>query len=151
MELRTKFHECSEATGRLRMSFPGAAMTDFNDLTDRYVALWNERDDSKRRREIEALWVPDGIECTKSRVVQGYQPIYERVTASHEKNVRDCGNVFRSCGNADGHHGLIKFNWTMNSRETGDLVATGAYVLVVEESGRIRAAYFFNEPINARA
>lgn len=126
-------------------------MTDFNDLTDRYVAIWNERDANQRRREIEALWTPDGIECTKSRLVQGHQALYERVTASHEKNVRDAGNVFRSCGNADGHHGLIKFNWTMNAVETGTLVATGAYVLMVEESGRIRAAYFFSEPISTRA
>ena len=58
-------------------------MTDFNDLADRYVALWNERHAEESRRRIEALCATDGIGCTKSRLVQGYQALYERVTASH--------------------------------------------------------------------
>ena len=126
-------------------------MMDFNDLAEQYVAVWNERDADRRRRRIEALWAPEGMECTKSRLVQGHQALYERVTASHERNVRDAGNIFRSCGNADGHHGLVRFNWTMNVDRTGAVVAAGAYILTLDDSGRICAAYFFSDPLSSRS
>ena len=35
-------------------------MTDLNDLRERYVAVWNEPDPGARRKQIEALWAPDG-------------------------------------------------------------------------------------------
>ena len=36
-------------------------MTDPNELADRYVALWNKRDPSRRRQLIAELWADDGV------------------------------------------------------------------------------------------
>jgi hypothetical protein len=121
-------------------------MTDFVALAERYVSVWNERDDMQRRRIIEGLCAPDGFECTKSGLVQGYGALYERITTSHERNVRDGGCLFRYAGNADGHHAVMKFNWTMNAVDTGAPKATGAYILSHDDGEKIKAAYFFSDP-----
>ena len=36
------------------------SMLDAQALADRYVAVWNERDEGSRRTAIAALWVPEG-------------------------------------------------------------------------------------------
>lgn len=47
-------------------------MNDYDELTDRFVAVWNETDPKQRRRRIRGLWNEDGVECTKQRESQGY-------------------------------------------------------------------------------
>ena len=121
-------------------------MNDYDELTDRYVAVWNETDPEQRRRRIRELWSEDGIECTKQRQTQGYAALEARITASHEKNVRDAGYHFRSCRNADGHHGLVKFNWEMLQKSDGAIQATGFYILLLNNAGKIRTAWFFVDP-----
>jgi hypothetical protein len=118
-------------------------MNDFNELADRYVAVWNEQDPEQRHRRVRDLWIEDGIECTKARETQGYAALEARITASHEKNVRDAGCLFRSCRNADGHHGLVKFNWEMIRTGDDAVQATGFYVLLLNDTGKIRAAWLF--------
>jgi hypothetical protein len=116
---------------------------DYNELADRYVAVWNERNAESRRSRIKELWREDGIECTQAREVQGYESLEAQITASHEKNVRDGGHVFRSCRNAVGHHNLVKFNWEMIKTAGGSVEATGSYVLRLDNEGKIYTAWLF--------
>jgi hypothetical protein len=118
-------------------------MNDFSELTDRYVAMWNETNAERRNQTVRELWVDDGMECTPARETRGHAALEARVTASHEKNVRDAGCLFRSCHNAEGHHGLIKFNWEMFRVSDSVIQATGFYMLLVEDSGKIRQAWLF--------
>jgi hypothetical protein len=62
-------------------------MNDFNELTCRYVAMWNETNTERRNQYVRELWVEDGIECTKARETRGHTALEARVTASHERNV----------------------------------------------------------------
>src|SRR5882724_4240250 len=71
-------------------------MLDPQTLADRYVAVWNEKDEERRRDAIAALWVPDGQHFVAAREAQGYDDLEKRIRGSHEKNVRDDGNRFRA-------------------------------------------------------
>lgn len=118
---------------------------DFNELADRYVSVWNEKDTERRRQLIKELWREDGIECTKLRETVGHVELEKRIIGSHEKNVRDGSCIFRSCQNADGHHNMAKFDWEMIKLATNAVVATGCYILYLDDTGKIRAAYLFVE------
>jgi hypothetical protein len=116
---------------------------DYNELTDRYVAVWNETDPRRRNQYVRELWTEDGIECTQARETRGHDALEARVTASHEKNVRDAGCLFRSLRNADGHHGLLKFNWEMFRTSDSAIQSTGFYMLLLNDTGKIRQAWLF--------
>ena len=121
-------------------------MNDFNELTERYVAMWNETNAERRSQMVRELWIEDGIECTAARETRGHDALEARVAASHEKNVRDAGNLFRSRRNASGHHGLVKFDWEMLRQSDGAIQATGCYVLLLNDVGKIRQAWLFVDP-----
>ena len=121
-------------------------MNDFNELTSRYVAMWNETKTERRNQYVRELWSEDGIECTAARETRGYEALETRVTASHEKNVRDAGCLFRRCHGATGHHGLIKFNWEMFQVSDGVVQSTGSYVLLLDDSGKIQQAWLLVDP-----
>lgn len=120
-------------------------MRQSNELADLYIAVWNESDADKRRQIIRELWADDGTECTKARETKGYAELEARIKSSHEKNVRDGGCRFRSCQNADENHAVIKFDWEMIRIKDDSIRATGSYVLLLNEAGKIRGAYFFSD------
>ncbi len=37
-------------------------MSDLQELTDRYVAVWNEPDGDRRRKLLRELWTEDGVQ-----------------------------------------------------------------------------------------
>lgn len=112
-------------------------------LADRYVAVWNETDPAARRSAIAQLWRPDGHHYVKTLQVQGHDALEQRVTGSHEKNVRNAGHVFRAARNAQQLPGMVTFNWEMLKPATGEVVATGLEFLEVDGDGRIVADYQF--------
>ena len=88
-------------------------MNDLHALAERYVSVWNEPDAAARRRLIAALWADDGEHFTPSLHVRGHRALEGRVIGAWEKWVRDANHRFRYCGNADGHHGGVRFHWEM--------------------------------------
>ena len=54
-------------------------MLDAQTLADRYVDVWNERDDESRRVAIAALWVPDGQHYVEGREARGYEALEKRM------------------------------------------------------------------------
>ena len=118
-------------------------MNDANCIAKNYVSVWNETDPERRRQRIYSLWVENGIECTKTRLTSGYAALEARITASHEKNVRDGNNRFVLHGNADRNHDVIKLDWQMISVTDGVVKATGSYYLALDGGDKIISAYFF--------
>lgn len=112
-------------------------------LADRYVAVWNETDDERRRATIAALWVPDGQHYAGTREACGYEALEARIRGSHEKNVRDDGNRFRAASNARLLHDVVTFHWEMLPADSDAVLATGLEFLAVDEGGRILADYQF--------
>lgn len=120
-------------------------MNEVTELAERYVSMWNETDPRQRGKVIRELWAEDGMECTKFRLTRGHTELESRITASHEKNVRDAGCRFVLLGNADRNHDAVKLNWKMVCVEDGTVRATGSYMLLLNKDDRIIGAYFFSD------
>ena len=118
-------------------------MLDPQVLADRYVAVWNERDEECRRTAIPALWVPDGRHFVAAREAQGYPDLEQRIRGSHEKNVRDDGNRFRAVPGARRLRDAVTFHWEMLPAGADTVLAKGLEFLLVDDDDRILVDYQF--------
>jgi hypothetical protein len=118
--------------------------TTFDEFADRYVALWNEPDPALRRMAIAEIWAPDGRYYNVRAEYTGHDAVQTAVTASHDKWVGG-GYVFRSRGNAEGHHNGVRFSWEMAPAAGGDVTSIGAEFVILDDDGRIRVDYQFVE------
>ena len=112
-------------------------------LADRYVAVWNETDDQRRRDAIAALWVRDGRHFVAAREAQGYEALEQRIRGSHEKNVRDDGNRFRAAPGARRLHDVVTFYWEMLPADADTVLARGLEFLLVNDEDLILVDYQF--------
>lgn len=121
-------------------------MTAYDQLVERYVALWNEADLAERRRMIAELWSEEGVHANKRTEWRGHAQMMERVTGSYEKSIRDGGYRFETAGNAEGYRNVVRFNWYMRPASGGKVAAQGFELLVLDDGGRIAADYQFIDP-----
>jgi hypothetical protein len=112
-------------------------------LSEHYAALWNEPDQTQRKAAIARLWTAEGRHFVKTQQVCGYDALEQRMQASHEKNVRDAGYLFRIAGAAQQLPGVVTFNWHMVVPATGNAIAKGLEFLAVDIEGRIVTDYQF--------
>jgi hypothetical protein len=137
-------------------------MTNEDQLTERYVALWNEPDPDRRRDTIRELWTEDGSqvleppeEMRSSAAAigflaprlesRGYHALEARVTRAYEDFVGSGQFRFRARANAARLDDVVKFNWEMVPAEGGEVAAVGLDVLILAPDGRIRVDYQFIE------
>jgi hypothetical protein len=118
------------------------AMEQAQEIANRYIAVWHERDAQIRRDLIARLWVEDGLHYVGEREARGYDALEKRITGSHEKNVRDGDNRFRA-GNARALRDVVTFDWEMIPAGGGEVLATGREILLLAEDRRILADYQF--------
>ena len=91
---------------------------------------------------IAALWAPEGAHYVGTREVQGYDALEQRVTGSHEKNVRDGGHRFK----VSAVHALqdaVMVDWNMVPSAGDAVVAAGRDVFIVDADHRILIDYQF--------
>ncbi|MFD9740662.1 hypothetical protein [Umezawaea sp. NPDC059074] len=134
---------------------------DPQELTDRYVAVWNEPDADVRRDTIRELWADDATHVLRppqdirqaveglgfiatALEARGHAALEFRVTRAHEEFVAPGTFTFSSRGNADRLHDVVKFTWEMVSSD-GEVAGVGLEVLVLDQDGRIRTDYQFIE------
>ncbi len=125
-------------------------MSDMSEFVARYVNVWNEADDGRRRETIKALWHEDARQLARTLEAFGHSGIETRVKNAYEKWVRDKGNIFRLRDGVDGHHGTIKLRWEMlplsdKDKIGGEVSSVGFDFLVLGDDGRIRTGYQFIE------
>ncbi|MFG3105592.1 hypothetical protein [Streptomyces tendae] len=135
---------------------------DIHDLTDRYVAVWNEPDAERRHAAIRELWSADAVHVLQppKEILQtaeglgfdrlllearGHRALEFRVTRAHEEFVAPGTFVFRSRNNADRLHDVVKFNWEMAPQDGGEAAGVGLEILVLGPDGRIVSDYQFIE------
>ena len=113
-------------------------------IAERYVALWNERDAEKRRRDIEAFFAPAAEHYVKGREAIGYDALEARIIGSHEKNVRDGGNIFREAPGAQQLRNVVIFDWAMTpAGDPKTVSAIGREVITLEPEGRAISDFMF--------
>lgn len=114
------------------------------EIADRYAAIWNEADATKRRQLIEAFFAPQGEHYVKTREAIGYDALERRVVGSHEKNVRDGGYIFRAAPGAQLLRNIVTFNWHMTpASDPSHIVAVGLEFLVLDDQGLATKDYQF--------
>lgn len=135
---------------------------DLNDLTDRYVAVWNESDKERRHAAVRELWAADAVQVLQppqemrqaaerlgfDRLVleaRGHDALEVRVTRAYEEFVAPGTFAFRSRGDADRLHNVVKFGWEMVPRAGGDVAGVGLEILLLDADGRIISDYQFIE------
>lgn len=121
-------------------------MSRAQELADRYVEVWNERETETRRQQIAALWVTGGAHYVGTREARGYTELEQRIAGSHEKNVVLAGNRFRAARDACALRDVITFHWEMLPARGDTVLAVGLEFLVVNAEGRIVTDYQFVLP-----
>jgi hypothetical protein len=116
--------------------------TNFNQLAERYVASWNERDPELRHKLVEELWAENATYFNRFFVVQGRETIEFATGRGHEEYFGK-GFCFRSRNDAYGHHNGVRFGWVMVSAATGEVDTFGEEYVVLDEDGRILLDYQF--------
>ena len=96
-------------------------MSEFNDLVDRYIAVWNEVDPDRRQRLIAETFSESASYIDPLMTSEGHAEIDGMVRAVQE---RFPGYRFGRAGTVDGHHDRIRFHWEL-ATEGGSVVAKG--------------------------
>jgi hypothetical protein len=114
-------------------------------LVQRFVSVWNETDEQRRRDTVSELWTLDGRHLMGAHDVRGHAALMERVAASHHRNVVEGNCYFRPATSIQFVPGMVKFRWDMVRRTTGEVVAAGVGVLVLTIDHRIACDSLFTE------
>ena len=136
-------------------------MTDTQaELTEKYLALWNEPDANRRRRMIAELWTEDGrhilqppqeiraiaarpgLAMTAILEARGYEEIDARAASAYEHWVGSQGLSFRGRDDAERVGDVVKFHWEAIAKD-GDVVAVGLIFMVLAADGRSERDYTF--------
>jgi hypothetical protein len=122
------------------------AMSQAEDLANRYIHIWNETDPAARRAQVAALWIETGTHYVKVREVHGHADLETRVATSHQTNVVERNYRFEATGDVEQLRDLVKFKWHMVPQAGGAVAATGSIVALLAADGRIRVDYQFVDP-----
>ncbi|SHF14061.1 nuclear transport factor 2 family protein [Streptoalloteichus hindustanus] len=120
-------------------------MSDVQELVERYLATWNERDPARRRAEIDALWAEDGSYVDPQTVAEGPAAIDAMIAAVQQQFP---GLSFRFGSPVDAHHNLARFTWELAAGDEEALVV-GFDVVVLTEDGRLRNVHGFLDKVPA--
>jgi hypothetical protein len=122
-------------------------MTDFADLAQRYIAVWNETDPGARRRAVEELYTVDARYVDPLVEADGRENISATIGAVQEQFP---GFVFRLAGPVDAHHDQVRFTWELGPAGEPAPIA-GFDVAVSDGNGRLRTVLGFLDRVPAAA
>jgi len=98
-----------------------AAMGNFTDLVDRYIAIWNETDDERRRNLIARTWTEDSTYLDPLMGGEGRGGIDAMIRGVQAQFP---GLLFRRTSEVDAHNDRIRFAWELGP-EGGPALAGG--------------------------
>src|SRR5262249_48391598 len=98
-----------------------AAMSNFTDLVDRYIAIWNEVDDELRRALIARTWTEDSTYLDPLMRGEGRGGIDDMIRGVQAQFP---GLLFRRTSDVDAHNDPVRFAWDLGP-EGGPALAGG--------------------------
>ena len=98
-----------------------AAMGNFTDLVDRYIAIWNETDDERRRNLIARTWTEDSTYLDPLMGGEGRSGIDAMIRGVQAQFP---GLLFRRTSEVDAHNDRVRFAWELGP-EGGPALAGG--------------------------
>lgn len=119
-------------------------MTDIDPTIDRYLAIWNETDASRRRALIAATWTEDATYLDPLMGGEGHDGIDAMIRGAQAQFP---GHRFRRAGEIDAHHDRVRFGWELVG--PGGVAAIGLDFGEVAADGRLRRVTGFLPPLGA--
>ena len=98
-----------------------AAMSNYTDLVDRYIAIWNETDDKRRRDLIARTWTEDSTYLDPMIRGEGRGGIDAMIRGVQAQFP---GLLFRRTSDVDAHNDRVRFAWELGP-EGGAALAGG--------------------------
>ncbi|WP_434710052.1 nuclear transport factor 2 family protein [Rhizobium sp. YTUHZ045] len=113
-------------------------MNDATTTAERYLAIWNETDDERRRALIAESWAEAAIYVDPLMRGQGHEQINGLVEAVQN---RFPGFRFALIGTADGYGDNLRFSWGLGP-ENGEALIKGTDFAELED-GRLKSVHGF--------
>jgi hypothetical protein len=120
-------------------------MSRYDDIAQRYIAAWNERDPAARRAAVEELFSP-GARYTDPLVVAEDREAIAATIA--EVQSRFPGFTFSPAGPVDGHHDQARFGWELGPAG-GEAPIVGFDVVLLDADDRITSVLGFLDKVPA--
>lgn len=114
-------------------------MTGAREIVDRYLAIWNETDATRRRALIARAWADDATYVDPVMSGAGHAGIDAMVAGAQTQFP---GFVFAPLGEPDAHNDRLRFRWTLGPKG-GATVIDGTDFAVVAADGRLAAVSGF--------
>jgi SnoaL-like domain len=96
-------------------------LSNFTDLVDRYIAIWNETDDERRRTLIARTWTEDSTYLDPLMGGEGRSGIDAMIRGVQAQFP---GLLFRRTSEVDAHNDRVRFAWELGP-EGGPALAGG--------------------------
>jgi SnoaL-like domain len=114
-------------------------MTTFDEIAERYIAVWNETDAEARRGAIDALYSERARYTDPMVDAEGREAIDQTIAAVQSQFP---GFVFRLAGDVDAHHNQARFTWELGPAG-GEAPIVGFDVAVIDDDGRLETVLGF--------
>ena len=114
------------------------------EIVDRYIAVWNEKDAQRRRELVDALWAQDGRYTDPLADARGREEIAGLIGAVQQQFP---DFVFTLGGPVDTHHGQARFTWHLGPDEAPEPAVVGFDVAVLDGDGHIGSVYGFLDKV----
>jgi mannose-6-phosphate isomerase-like protein (cupin superfamily) len=118
-------------------------MPSIDETVDAYMAAWNETDEGKRRRLLEAAWTDDGTYTDPQSDVAGREALIALIGGMHS---RMPGARIDVTSKTDVHHDKLRFAWKFVSGD-GSMTIEGIDFGELAEDGRLKKIVgFWGQP-----
>jgi hypothetical protein len=122
-------------------------MSDFTELAEKYIAMWNETDPTARRALISEIWSENGRYIDPLAAVAGHDEIDAVVAAAQ---AQFAGMTFRLASTVDAHHDQARFTWELGP-DGADAPVVGFDVAQRDGDGRLALVLGFLDRVPAAA
>ncbi|MEV6772135.1 nuclear transport factor 2 family protein [Nocardia sp. NPDC051030] len=107
-------------------------MSEYENVAQRYIEIWNEQDGGKRRALIDELFAADVAFTDPLTQITGTDAIEAMVAGAQEQ----FAGLSFGLGPVDGHHDIARFTWTLDAPGADEPIVIGFDVVTLAE-GRI--------------
>ena len=105
-------------------------MTDAQNIADRYIELWNERDPKRRAAILAANWASDARYVDPLSDVQGHTDISAMIGGVQQ---RFPDFAFALINKVDGFGANVRFSWGLGPKGTADAPIKGSDFVVMRD------------------
>jgi hypothetical protein len=132
-------------------------------MVERYIELWNEPNETRRRALVRELWGTGGRQVLKAPVeiseraaalgfpaatleVRGYDELDVRIARAYTEFIAPGDFAFRLREQPVRLQEAITFTWSMVRTKDGTPAGGGREVFLLDDEGKIRVDYQFIDP-----